>query len=149
MQYRVEGTAAYVPAHVATGRTERRRRRKRSSAPVRRNRIRALKMNAAYVVFLSLVSALTVLMCVYYLELKETASSIAAENQSTETNLMALRSENDALYEMAVNSVDWNRIRETAVGRLGMKYAAEDQIVWYNKQDSYSIRQYRDVDAGS
>ncbi len=96
-------------------------------------------------IFLAMISLATVLMCVYYLRLKATITSQISMNEKLESQLVTLRSENDALYENVNNGVDWNYIRDRAIDELGMKYATEDQIVWYNTDDSSYIRQYVDV----
>ena len=66
-------------------------------------------------------------------------------NEKLESELVSLRSENDALLENINSSVDWNAIKDTAINKLGMKYAEEDQIVWYNTDGRSYIRQYQDV----
>ena len=116
----------------------------RGSAVVR-NRHRAMSIGRGYVIFLAMISLATVLMCVYYLRLKATITSQISMNEKLESQLATLRSENDALYENVNNGVDWNYIRDRAIDELGMKYATEDQIVWYNTDDSSYIRQYVDV----
>ncbi len=146
MQYLTEGTAAYVPARVATGRT--RVRRRTVSREVHRNRTNALRMNRSYVVFLAIISAATVIMCVQYLKLKETITAQNHVVEQLESQLITLRSENDALLENVNNSVDLNYVKDVAIHELGMKYATEEQIVWYNTDDSFYMKQYRDVGAG-
>ena len=84
-------------------------------------------------------------MCVRYLRLKETITAQISENEKLESMLVSLRSENDALLECISNEVDWNYIRDVAVNKLGMKYATEDQIVWYNTDDCCYVRQYLEV----
>lgn len=118
---------------------------KRVSLAVRRNRKKALRMSRGYVIFLAFISIMTVLMCVQYLKLKETITSQMNRNEKLESELVSLRSENDALLENINSSVDWNAIKDTAINKLGMKYAEEDQIVWYNTDGRSYIRQYQDV----
>lgn len=118
---------------------------KRVSLAVRRNRKKALRMSRGYVIFLAFISIMTVLMCVQYLKLKETITSQMNRNEKLESELVSLRSENDALLENINSSVDWNAIKDTAINKLGMKYAEEGQIVWYNTDGRSYIRQYQDV----
>ena len=142
VNYRVDGTSAYVPEPaVSLG------RERKVSRTVARNRSKAKNVNRAYVLFLAVISVAAVMMCIRYLNLKETLTAQASANERLESQLATLRSENDALLEAVSNDVDWNYIRETAVNKLGMKYAAEDQIVWYNTEDCCFVRQYRDVPA--
>ena len=110
-----------------------------------RSHARALGAGRTYVIFLALVSLLTVLMCVYYLRLKATIIAQVNDNERLEAQLVSMRSENDALLENVNNSVDWETVRDVAINKLGMKYATEDQIVWYNTDDSSYIKQYGDI----
>lgn len=128
--------------------TARRRMERESAKSVERNRAKQTGIGRFYVVFLALMSVLTVMMCVYYLRLKAQITALASTNEALATQLETIKSENDALYENVNNDVDWARIRDVAMNELGMKYAAEDQIVWYNTEDSSYVRQYGDVPSG-
>jgi cell division protein FtsB len=117
-----------------------------TSRAVRRNRRRAASLNLVFVLFFSVVTLLTVGMCIYYLRIKNDITSQTKQNETLASELATLRSENDALLENVNNSIDWDYVRDTAVLKLGMSYATEDQIVWYNNSsDSSEVRQYRDV----
>ena len=35
--------------------------------------------------------------------------------------------------------------RTYAINEFGMKYATEDQVIWYNGEDNGYVEQYRDV----
>lgn len=102
-------------------------------------------MNAGYVIFLAVMCIATVLMCVKFLRLKETVTSLNRSNGRLKTELTALRGENDARYENVTNNVDWDYIRDVAVNKLNMKYADKDQIIWYNSASSGYVLQYTDV----
>ena len=151
MQYRVNGTEAYAPERAASlGRDAGAYRIKGSrtsamSDSVAKNREKALTVNFAYVVFLAVISVATVFMCVHYLQLKSTITAQISVNEKLESELISLRSENDALLENVNNTLDWNHIKDVAINKLGMKYATEEQIVWYNTDDSSYIRQYTEV----
>lgn len=143
VRYAVMGTAVGVPERAV----ERPDAQKKASARVLENREKALVMNAGYVVFLLAAAVATVWMCVRYLQLKETITAQVSANERLESQLVTLRSENDALYENVHNETDWNAVRDRAINEFGMKYAQEDQIVWYNVDDSCYIRQYGEVPA--
>jgi len=115
------------------------------SEKARRNRAQALSMKPLYVLFLAFVSVMTVLMCVYYLQMKETVTSQVSENSKLKSELVTLQNENDALYENITNNIDWNHVRDVAINQLGMKYATEDQVVWYNTEGNGYVRQYQEV----
>ncbi len=141
MQYRVSGTTAYVPERLPPKRA----RIREVSSETRRNRAKASALNLYFVIFLTLVSIATVYTCVRYLQLKATLKAQITANEKLESTLVNLRSENDALLENVNNTQDWNHIKDVAINELGMKYATEDQIVWYNTDDCSYVRQYSDV----
>ena len=142
MQYRVSGTEAYAPERVV------REQIRPVSTAVARNRQKALTVNLGYVLFLAFISIATVFMCVYYIKLKATITAQHSENEKLEATLQRMRSENDALLENVNNMLDWNYIKDVAINEMGMKYATQDQIVWYNTDESGYIRQYAEVPSG-
>lgn len=148
----VEGTAARkpvaVPVRTRTAAPARPAEGAEVSARTKRNRSRALAVSRGYVAFLAVMAVLTVGMCVYYLQMKEMVTSQLESNARLESRLTAITSENDALYETITNSVDWDHIKDVAINELGMTYATEDQVIWYNIEDSGYVRQFRDVPSG-
>ena len=108
----------------------------------------AVALGRAYVLFLVFISLATVLMCVSFLRMKQTLTAQSDRNTVLASQLSALRAENDALYADIEGSVDLSQVREEAVTRYGMKYATEDQLVWYTAHDTGFVRQYRDVPEG-
>ena len=104
-----------------------------------------IRMFRGYMLFLAIMCIVTVLMCIRYLRLKETITTQVKQNNELRTKLTNTRAENDALLESIQNSVDMNHIREVAINEFGMKYATEDQVIWYNGEDNGYVEQYRDV----
>lgn len=43
------------------------------------------------------------------------------------------------------SNVDLNKIKQTALGRLGMKYPSDDQTVTYSTSGNSYVRQYQDI----
>ncbi|MDO4477954.1 MAG: hypothetical protein Q4B73_02790 [Lachnospiraceae bacterium] len=143
----VDGTTARQA--VAYPREEERRRKKRVSSQTRENRARALSMNRSFVVFLTVAAVVCVLMCVYYLQARALLTAQIDSNAKLESRLTKLQSENDALYETISNNVDLDHVRDVAINDLGMTYATEDQIIWYNTEGSGYMRQYQEVPTGN
>ena len=110
-----------------------------------RNRQRALSMSRGYVVFLVLICAATVFMCVNYLRLKATITTQQSNNETLASELSSIKAENDALYDSVMGSLDLEGIKETAINKYGMHYATQDQIIWYNADNSGYARQYQKV----
>ncbi len=117
-------------------------RKSRKRARARRN---SVLMNRSYVIFLAIMCIVTVLMCIRYLRLKEMIMTQNKQNIELRTKLSNARNENDALLESIQNNVDMNHIREVAINEFGMKYATEDQVIWYNGEDNGYVEQYREV----
>ena len=103
-----------------------------------RNRQKAMSMGRGFVFFLAVISVAVLFCCVNYLQLR-------ADITVLESELSELREENNA-YESQVNSsVDLNRIKKIAIGRLGMNYPGEEQKKTYSMSNNSYVRQYQDV----
>lgn len=119
--------------------------RKRTNETVARNRKRNLQMDRNYVLFLALVCAAAMFACVHYLQLKSDLIAQSNNIASMEEELNQKTADNDAYYNETISSVDLEKIRKIAVGRLGMKYARKDQIIYYTPNSGNYVRQYQDV----
>ena len=64
---------------------------------------------------------------------------------SLEEELAALKEDNDAYYSQVTSNIDLNQIKQTALGRLGMKYPSDDQTVTYSTSGNSYVRQYQDI----
>ena len=118
------------------------------SVRTKKNRTKALEVDRTYVMFLAVMCLLTVFVCVRYLQLKEIITTQTRNNTKLTAELDSLRNENDALLENVTNDIDWEHIRDVAINELGMKYATEDQIVWYTTEDREYVHQFEDVPSG-
>ena len=116
-----------------------------TSTRTRRNRARALQMNLGYVAFLTAASLATLFVCVNYLKLQAQNTTYRNQVASMESQLADLKLENDTEYENAMASVDMDQIRDTAINKLGMVYAGEEQVKTYDSQNNDYVRQYSDV----
>lgn len=119
--------------------------KRKVSRQTHRNRQRATQMSRGYVMFLAIVCVATVLVCVNFLQLK---AQITTQNEtvaSLETKLSKLKADNDAYYNTVMASVSMETIKETALSRLGLKYADESQVQYYDTKGNSYVRQYADV----
>lgn len=142
----VDGNTVRQPGRIERPVPRRQERETRVlSSRTRRNRAREAQMSFGYVAFLALVSVVTLLTCVNYLQLQ--AQNITYRNQVAvkESQLNDLKIENDTAYENALTSVDLQKIRDIAVNKLGMIYAEEGQIRTYSSQNGDYVRQYENV----
>ena len=108
-------------------------------------RARALQMNLGYVVFLTLAAVICVAVCVNYLKLQASYTTLQKTSTRLETQLCTLKISNDTEYNRVVSSVDLEEIKERAIGSLGMVYKTSDQIVTYEVPDNDYVRQFRAV----
>ena len=90
-------------------------------------------------------AVVTVFACVRFLQLQAESTAYRKTVASLESQLSALKMENDAAYDDAVSSVDLGRVKEIAINDLGMIYANEGRIITYDSQSSDYVRQYEDV----
>ncbi len=110
-----------------------------------RNRQKAANMGRGFVIFLAVISAAVLFVCVNYLQLRAEVTGRIKNVAVLESELSELRAENDA-YESQVNSgTDLNRIKKIAIGRLGMNYPRDDQKKTYSMSNNSYVRQYQDV----
>lgn len=147
MRYEEDGNAVRkIEEPWPEERPEKRKRAPREvSERTKRNRIRAESMSAGYVLFLSLVCAATVFLCIHYLQLRETLTNQEEKIASMRTSLSNLQADNDASYRQVIAGIDVNDIKATAINKLGMHYAAESQIKYYDAVDESYVRQYVSV----
>jgi cell division protein FtsL len=131
-----QNSFSYLYNDRTAGRADTRRRTRKGERSI---------VNAGYVIFLALMCIATVLMCVKFLQLKETVTSLNKSNAKLATEHTELKRENDARYENVTNNVDWDHIRDVAINKLNMKYADKDQIIWYNSASDGYVHQYTDV----
>ena len=55
------------------------------------------------------------------------------------------KTQNDARYKEITTSVDLNQIKDIAINQLGMKYASQDQIVYYTVENNNYMDQYSNI----
>ncbi|MCR4752456.1 MAG: septum formation initiator family protein [Eubacterium sp.] len=94
---------------------------------------------------LTVVCVVTLLLCVHYLQLR---SQVIHQNETIaemESALSRLKAENDAYADEAQASLDMETVKETALNELGLHYATESQIRYYNADDESYVRQYENV----
>lgn len=109
------------------------------------NRDRALSMNPAFVLFLTLVSIAILFACVNFLQMKSEITRKANTLAVLESEYSQLKADNDAYYSQVSSSADIEKIKAIAINRLGMKYASEDQVITYTTERSSYVKQYQDV----
>lgn len=115
------------------------------SAQTRRNRERALAIRARDVAFFSAAVACIVLACVFYLSAQSRVTQYSKAVQSKEKELHNIVDANNATEERLNSSLDVNAIYKKATKELGMVYAAEDQVIYYDSASPDYVVQYDKV----
>ena len=67
------------------------------------------------------------------------------EVAALESQVADMKADNDARYKEITSSTDLNAIKDAAINRLGMKYATQDQIVYYSVDNNNYMDQYNDI----
>lgn len=121
------------------------KKRRPASAKSSRKKDKPLQMGKLYVMFLTVAAAMVVFSSVSFLQLKVIITNQSKAITSLKTELNTLQSENDALYDKTMNSVDIDDIKEYAMTNLGMTYAGKEQIVEYTLPGDSYFRQYQGI----
>ena len=119
------------------------RKRRRSAA--RRNRERALHMSKGYVAFLTLCVGVVAFSAVALVQIQSQVTQRMEHIAALELQITDLKADNDARYKEIVTSVDLDQIKTVAMNDLGMRYATEDQIVYYSVENNNFMDQYSDI----
>ena len=112
---------------------------------VRRNRERARRMNFPYVLFLSVMMAVTGFALIGYIRMESALTTSVKKIAALESQVNNLRLENDENLSRIEASVNLEDIRRIAITKLGMVYAEEGQIVEIPDEGSDYVRQYADI----
>ena len=115
------------------------------SQRVRQNRNRALHMNRGYVIFLAVAAMIALFSCVQYLQLQSEITSRSEHITELQRELADRREANTTKYNVVMNSMNLEEVRERAMNELGMVYATEDQVVSYKNPANVSVRRYAEI----
>lgn len=144
----VYGSAVRQPERTPVRQPERRqapREVERPQARPRRHTGKKSQFSIPFFMFLMCTMAFCGLVLVNYVSVR---SEITASNEqitALESTLNDMRLENDEDYSRIKNGIDLNEIKMKAIGKLGMTYATEGQIVYYSEMDDDYVRQVSDI----
>ena len=100
------------------------RRKKNRRTSARRNQERALSMNRAFVAFLTACVAASALVSVSLIQIRSNVTQQMKEVAALESQINDMKAD---------------------INRLGMKYASQDQIVYYSVDKNNYMDQYSDI----
>ena len=132
------------PGRVQSGTRKKTEQRAVSQQQLEKNRAKARSMGLGYVLFLTAACLLTMFLCIQYLNLKAVLTTQNDKIAQQESNLNALKADNDAYYNQVLSSVTLEDIKNAAL-EYGMHYATEAQIQYYSIDESSYLRQYQDI----
>lgn len=147
-QMYVYGNAVPKPAYEPQRRVEKPERPsqpKKVSRQVRQNRRQAMGISKAYVVFLAVAAVLALVVCVNYVQLRSELISHSKNITALQEELASLNEENTTKYNVIMDSVNLEEVREKAMNELGMVYATESQVIEYDNPTGDYIKQYEQI----
>jgi len=102
-------------------------------------------MNLASLAVLTIAIIATVCVCVEYLKLQYSVTSMESSIVTMENDLTKVTNENDASYAMINTTYDLDYIYKVAVEELGMVYPNNNKTITYQGSDDDYVRQYEDI----
>jgi hypothetical protein len=89
-------------------------------------------MSLGYLVFLSMAMVLMVGTLAWYINLQSQIKNSVKHVAQLESQLNALKQDNDEAYNRANGNVDLDEVKRIAIQEYGMTYASEGQIITYS-----------------
>ena len=106
---------------------------------------KAMRMNPAYVMFLSIAAVAALVVCVWYLQVRAELTSRTEHITELQQELADAKEENTTRYNVVMDSVNLEEVRDRAINDLGMGYATSDQIIEYQNPVNDYVKQYESI----
>lgn len=120
-------------------------KKKKLDRQILKNRRKAMRMNPAYVMFLSIAAVAALVVCVWYLQVREELTSRTEHITELQQELADAKEENTTRYNVVMDSVNLEEVRDRAINDLGMGYATSDQIIEYQNPVNDYVKQYESI----
>ena len=120
-------------------------KKKKLDRQILKNRRKAMRMNPAYVMFLSIAAVTALVVCVWYLQVRAELTSRTEHITELQQELAAAKEENTTRYNVVMDSVNLEEVRDRAINDLGMGYATSDQIIEYQNPVNDYVKQYESI----
>ena len=121
------------------------RQQKEVSQRVRANRSKAMHMSKGYVAFLAIAAIAVLFACMQYLQLQSEITSRSNHITALQQELADAKEANTTRYNVIMNSMNLEEIREIAIQDFGMVYAEPDQIIKYQRPDGSAVTQFAGI----
>lgn len=138
----VRGNVVEMPAYMPE---EVRRRPVKTSTTVRKNREKAVYMNLGYVAFLTAALLFAAVTLCGYIGLQSDVTNQVKKISTMEAQYNDLKLANDEEYSRINSNIDLDKIKAIAIGKLGMTYASEGQIVRVQDDNKDYVHQVADL----
>lgn len=115
------------------------------SRRVHKNRAKALHMSKGYVAFLAIAAVIALFACVKYLQLQSEITNRSKYITSLQEELADVKEENTTRYNVIMNSMNLEEIRDIAMNEFGMVYASADQIIKYQSPTESAVTMFSSI----
>ena len=120
-------------------------KKKKLDRQILKNRRKAMRMNPAYVMFLSIATVAALVVCVWCLPVRSQLTSRTEHITELQQELADAKEENTTRYNVVMDSVNLEEVRDRAINDLGMGYATSDQIIEYQNPVNDYVKQYESI----
>lgn len=112
----------------------------------KKEKVKTLYQFRFFTLLMTVVSLVALVAASYkYIEVRAEITQANKKIEVAKTELKDIQNKNSALLSQLDVEMDRNYIYATAVGKLGMKYPKENDIIYYEKADEGYVRQYHDI----
>lgn len=112
----------------------------------RKEKVKVLYKFRLFTLLMTVVSLGALVLASYrYIEVRAEITQANKKIEVAKTELKDIQNKNSALMSQLDVEMDRNYIYAMAVGKLGMKYPKENDIIYYTKADEGYVRQYHDI----
>ena len=140
----VNGSAAPVYSY-AQDEEQYYRKQQRAMQRARTQKKRAAQMNVAVLAFIFTLMCVMAASFVRYVSLQYQITNSVEEIADLQSELAALKQQNDEAYNKIISAVNLEDIKYTAIAELGMTYATNEQIITYSNDSDDYVHQLREV----
>lgn len=98
-----------------------------------------------YTLFLVVSVGITLGTCFMYLHSNSALKNSEQNVTALQTQLQTLQEQNSSLKGSLNTTIDLDQVYQIATGELGMVYADESQIIYYNSNNDDYVRQYESI----
>lgn len=123
----------------------RKKKKVQKEQPVVRYEKRQAAFDRKYMLFLVVSVGITLGSCFSYMQSHMRLTEMKQSVTVLQAQLQDIQDQNRALEEGLNMNIDLNEVYQEATGRLGMVYADESQVIYYNSSNDDYVRQYESI----